>query len=1438
MAAVDKVSPDTIQQGKVFCSKCCHYFLDVDLTGKLRSNSPYLCLARNWDETVLYLALRVCMDIMPSDEAVASVVSWMKELPVSKQKCSVHCMVQTAFVKWGLAPWQGQHVPLPSKLVKSTKGTCLRYGLEVSSKALSTKSIKDCAGYHDFVFYKQGVDSGSSNFSTCTSINEELGHVENLFSSKKRCDEHGVCLVVHHATKGAGINNHLFRMGQAIWRWTVWEALISQVVHLIVTKPMFASPPADWKAQFARNQTILRHTAFRYHNPDSDELSFLKSHEDFLAALSKLDDLKPGGESDKTTKLICHSMTLLKWLGHCDWNGTELLVYVWDHVEGKVLEFFDAADVNHQVRVAICFIFFCEKAQSPTSTKWLSEWDASAWWSQGAYIFKLIPRAWLIQWPLSEASKVKVAKMSSNNGGLPVLDVLTDDDSRMAICNETTGKRTQSISVFMSLPGIFQTLMANTVYSRALARVGIEIMKSDVPTTLRQSPKHITSRSDLARVRKVTKRKAKGTKAAAAKKTRVATHRLKKKTKPFVVVRRSIKPPTVQEQVAHHTETPTPNTTTPNTNTPTPTRKNMLLEFAHGPLLAETSLLLRGCAIGTESTIVVDGQEIDLLGLGKWEPTAKQIQDGLIPPHGTKAAARGFACGFSAGWYFKFHCYYKSDHWPLYKSVPYPHRGIPGDDAAIENYCTTGWSCCKGRYFGEKVVALHDKDVFKDPQKRTSFKEGLEASCTCGNTTANVQEEQIHSLMKQVCDARLSRSKDVGPAMASGHCDLMLKHHPSRREDLIRMKSENIFEASKAIGEVEKILSAEKGKQAKEQNITEKRVRKIAHILYVNDKLQEEVVPGEMMFKHEDFDRRQAHFKNWNSLPDPQKDLFIRQKTATLLAGELGAAVEQLVAEAELTEPQGVKHGFSFSNELYPVDTELFHSFMDPLAEAQRRALKDEQGRVGKVGVLRKMFEQELDAPADQSVASNSVLPDKKDIYNRKHVKKARKAAQTCGEVHFGFCRLGHSHLASEVGMFTASLRKYLKKRQIHKAPGGTQMLKFHTVGGVLAGMPKKDRTFMLGHHLLNPSVQVLQEWAIESGRSLRLPTKLSLAENNAGAMVEYTVWELAVEIFQQAHVQHSKLVRCQIDQLVYKDTDDDGVIEAIAVRAPLGVKPWSLLEPNGGAGAQSHVTRTQKKKTPEIAELQALSKSKKQHTKKHQTKKQHLLELQDDDPLIKLLHTKDQVPKVASVDDVDCDSSSESDDSSGDANSAGSSSTSDSDDNKITKHGKALEADEKEEKQGCADDFDLQELKPMVGSHYPLKFDPKFEEQLQKWELTVDCDAKGLVTMKQTGEKVGFVSEWKDGVSLSVKCKKHGCSHMIEQEPGFPMYSRIKAWMAAWNEGAVCYEQRDHERLWAKLFPPKPKKPKAGAKPKPKGKSKAKAAPKCTPAKISKDID
>ena len=125
-----------------------------------------------------------------------------------------------------------------------------------------------------------------------------------------------------------------------------------------------------------------------------------------------------------------------------------------------------------------------------------------------------------------------------------------------------------------------------------------------------------------------------------------------------------------------------------------------------------------------------------------------------------------------------------------------------------------------------------------------------------------------------------------------------------------------------------------------------------------------------------------------------------------------------------------------------------------------------------------------------------------------------------------------------------------------------------------------------------------------------------------------------------------------------------------------------------------------------------------------------------------------------------------------------------------------------------------------------------QFLEQLKTFEARVDCDDKGKVTMKQTGEWIGAISEWKDGASLSVKCKKHGCAHMIEQTPGVPMYSRIKAWLGAWDEGAICYEKLDHERMWVKLFPTKPK-PKSKAKAKPKGEAKAAAAkakplPKC----------
>ena len=76
------------------------------------------------------------------------------------------------------------------------------------------------------------------------------------------------------------------------------------------------------------------------------------------------------------------------------------------------------------------------------------------------------------------------------------------------------------------------------------------------------------------------------------------------------------------------------------------------------------------------------------------------------------------------------------------------------------------------------------------------FVDGLEASTDCGNTVANVSEEQQLGLMKQIVYSRLSKSRDVGPAMASAHVDLHLKNHPSRREDLIKIKAEQVSKAA------------------------------------------------------------------------------------------------------------------------------------------------------------------------------------------------------------------------------------------------------------------------------------------------------------------------------------------------------------------------------------------------------------------------------------------------------------------------------------------------------------------------------------------------------------------------------------------------------------------------------------------------------------------
>ena len=118
-----------------------------------------------------------------------------------------------------------------------------------------------------------------------------------------------------------------------------------------------------------------------------------------------------------------------------------------------------------------------------------------------------------------------------------------------------------------------------------------------------------------------------------------------------------------------------------------------------------------------------------------------------------------------------------------------------------------------------------------------------------------------------------------------------------------------------------------------------------------------------------------------------------------------------------------------------------------------------------------------------------------------------------------------------------------------------------------------------------------------------------------------------------------------------------------------------------------------------------------------------------------------------------DFESSDESSNGKQEVEELGSDTTVDDDDAAVSKAGKAAPADEAHEKI-CIKDDETEFAKLTSG----VQIDHGSDEQakdLMHFEQQVECDAKGMVTAKETGEKIGFIAEFEDEINISVKCKK-----------------------------------------------------------------------------------
>ena len=67
---------------------------------------------------------------------------------------------------------------------------------------------------------------------------------------------------------------------------------------------------------------------------------------------------------------------------------------------------------------------------------------------------------------------------------------------------------------------------------------------------------------------------------------------------------------------------------------------------------------------------------------------------------------------------------------------------------------------------------------------------------------ATVEEEQLHALVRRVCDPRLARAKDVGVAMGLCHVEEWMRTHPVTREQLLSLKRKAFDEAARAMAEL------------------------------------------------------------------------------------------------------------------------------------------------------------------------------------------------------------------------------------------------------------------------------------------------------------------------------------------------------------------------------------------------------------------------------------------------------------------------------------------------------------------------------------------------------------------------------------------------------------------------------------------------------------
>ena len=713
--------------------------------------------------------------------------------------------------------------------------------------------------------------------------------------------------------------------------------------------------------------------------------------------------------------LIWHSKVLLD-TSTGDWADSQIIFHCF--VNGVQIR--TREEANRDLRGSVSYLLFHTRATVPTATKWMSEWDASCWWSTGFEISSVLPRAWLAEWP---------RRSDDDDEEFPLVPNVRDlmDDAR----DEEVKVRVRRCTQFIGRRGTRARLYNIARSGKPCADLALQILKADTACESQEwmgiapSVHWVQQRGVLTRHQRRRRPK-------------------KKLVRPSSLVKQSSRKrrfPLVHRRVRGKT---------PAGVVPGRPSNHGFEQLGGGKKSSQPVILRLACGSLIEDTIMAVRKTLEHAAetCELWQPIAQQRAScNIVPPKaGTLAELRGFSLSQAGGLWIRFHWFYK-------KSVDRQALWLATDNMDKVNEVSESipqkHDCCLLKHGFRRAKSMAKSSPLGAELLRSdSFRSGLRTAVHhCGPTASTVLEEQLHALCNAAFDRRLGCGRDVGNTCASVFIDQLMRTHGMSREDLLAMRNELYAESAKCMQNVLETLSTDRNRVSSRQRgpATVESLRKHGHILYANKRIQAVLDDGvralEAQKKH-DF---QTYVAEWKLMSEEDRLValqeFVAEADEARVLSDSDADSDVVALDNRLTRAAGDGDTlWSMGDDKYPLSPELyFKEYLEPELTAEKARQYAEHGRCKRIGAERDCIDR--CRSQENSVGFDGLIPNDPLRFDQDAMSKKLDLNRTCCDKHPGLCETQHKGIFQEVMDFVTSLGRFVATFKLHLAPEGTVML-------------------------------------------------------------------------------------------------------------------------------------------------------------------------------------------------------------------------------------------------------------------------------------------------------------------------------------------------------------------------------------------------------------